>query len=254
VKLVSRLALSWLLICLQGPRWYDLPPVHTRGTRSIRELCRDRAGNLDPNPNLVSLGGPTGCVVSDEGRAIAEIASHGFKVSNPESYLRQFSASRGLKLNGSKIYSPPVSAEALPTAISLVSTVSSLAAFWGVRTSKPRARRDLRKELRDLLGARYSRERVREKIHLAGQSGRTYRFDFRVEVGNSRHLILDGVFPDATAINTRAIAHLDLAHANRPDLVQRMVYDERENWAASDITLLRMAAEIVSLTFYSDQI
>jgi hypothetical protein len=41
-------------------------------------------------------------------------------------------------------------------------------------------------------------------------------------------ITVDGVFPDATAINSRAIAHLDLAQTNRPDLVQRMVYARRD--------------------------
>jgi hypothetical protein len=55
--------------------------------------------SLYPSNGSVTLlvtGGPAGCVVSDEARAIAEIASHGFDISNPESYLRQLSACRGL--------------------------------------------------------------------------------------------------------------------------------------------------------------
>ncbi len=212
---------------------------------------------LYPSNSAVTVlvtGGPTGCVVSDDGRAIAEIAAHGFEVPNPESYLRQFSASRGLRLNGAKIYSPPVPADALPTAISLVSTVSSLAAFWAVRTIRPRSRRDLRRELRDLLGARFSRERVKEEFHLAGLSGRNYRFEFMVEIGGARHLIIDGVFPDATAINSRAIAHLDVGQLKKPELIQRMVYDERDNWPAADINLLRIAAELVPLTLFNSNL
>lgn len=57
-------------------------------------------------------------------------------------------------------------------------------------------------------------------------------------------MIVDGIFPDAPAINTRAIAHLDLAQTDSPEIVQRIVYDERERWAASDINLLRIAAEL----------
>ena len=54
-------------------------------------------------------------------------------------------------------------------------------------------------------------------------------------------------FPKLTAINTRAVTPFDLAQAKNPSFVQRMVYDE-ENWSASDINLLRMAAELVPLT------
>ena len=129
-------------------------------------------------------GGAASCAVSDEGRAIAEIAGHGFDVQNPENYLRQFCAPRGLRLSGPKIHSPPLPAEALPSAISLVATASVFAAYWAVRTFRPRSRGDLRRELRDLLGARFSRERVREEVHLNGHSGRNYRFDFLAEIGD----------------------------------------------------------------------
>jgi hypothetical protein len=142
---------------------------------------------------------------------------------------------------------PLVPADGLPSAIALVANASSLAAFWAVKTYRPTRRRDLREELRSLFGARYSRERISEEVHLPGESGRLYKFEFRVELG-ARSLIVDGVFPDATAINTRAIAHLDLARTNNAALVQRMVYDEHEKWRAEDMKLLRLAAELVPLT------
>jgi hypothetical protein len=206
---------------------------------------------LYPSNTSVSLlitGGPSACIVSDEGHAIAEIAAHGFEIQNPESFLRPFAAPRGLRLNGPTIYSPPIDADALPTAISLVSAASSLAAFWAVRTIRPKSRRDLRRELRELLEGYFSRERLKPEYHLAGFSGRTYRFEFMAEIAGARRLIIDGVFPDAQAINGRAIAHIDVAKLNQPEIIQRLVYDDQDNWPASDINLLRMAAELVPLT------
>ena len=206
---------------------------------------------LYPSNGTVTVfitGGPNGCVVSDEGRAIAEITAQGFDVSNVEAFLRPFCTPRGLRINGARIYTQPIPAEGLPTAISLVATTSSLAAFWAVRTFRPRVRRDLRRELRDVLSARFSRERVKEEIHLTGVSGRSYRYEFLIDIGGKRNLVLDGIFPDATAINSRAVAHFDLAQTRNPLFVQRMVYDEEEDWSASDLNLLRMAAELVPLT------
>jgi hypothetical protein len=205
---------------------------------------------LYPSNGTVSLlitGGPNGCIVSDEGRAIEEIAMHAIELpEKAEPYLRQFYQPQGLRVIGSKICSPAVPVDALSAAIALVANASSLAAFWAVKTLRPRRRRDLREELRSLFGQRYSRERIKEEVHLPGESGRLYRFEFRIEI-SARSLIVDGVFPDATAINTRAIAHLDLARTKNAALVQRMVYDERENWKAEDMRLLRLAAELVPL-------
>jgi hypothetical protein len=207
---------------------------------------------LYPSNGAVSLlitGGPNGCIVSDEGRAIEEIALHGLELpESAEPYLRQFYKPQGLRvIDGSKICSPPVAADALPAAIALTANTSSRAAFWAVKTLRPRRRRDLREELRNLFGRRYSRERVTEEVHLSGESGRLYKFEFRIEVG-VRSLIVDGVFPDATAINTRAIAHLDLARMKNAAFIQRMVYDEHENWKAEDMRLLRLAAALVPLS------
>jgi hypothetical protein len=206
---------------------------------------------LYPSNAAVSVlitGGPNGCIVSDEGRAIQEIKMHGIEMpERAEIYLRPFYRPQGLRVIESKVCSPVVPADGLPAAIALVANASSLAAFWAVKTIRPHRRRDLREELRSLFGARYSRERIREEVHLPGESGRLYKFEFRVELG-SRSLIVDGVFPDASAINTRTIAHLDLARTNNAALVQRMVYDERENWRAEDMRLLRLAAELVPLT------
>lgn len=205
---------------------------------------------LYPSNGAVTVfvtGGPAGCMVSDEGRGIEEISAHGLDTpENIEAYLRQFTQSQGLRIAGAKIHTPLIPAEALVAAIPLVANASSLAAFWAVKTFRPRARRDLRQELRTLLSGRFPRDRIKEEVHLAGESGRLYKFEFRVELG-SRSLIVDGVFPEATAINTRAIAHFDLGRTKNTSLVQRMVYDEKEKWTAAEINLLRIAAELVPL-------
>lgn len=199
-------------------------------------------------------GGREGCVVSDDGKAIAEIRDHGLEIENSDRYLRQFCVPRGLKWKRSKIFSEPVPADALSSAIALVATTSSLAAHWGVHNLKTHVRRDLRKELRVQLGLRFSDDRIREDSRLTGASGRQYRFEFIVELGGDRRLVVDGVSPEPTTINTRAIAHFDLARTDNPKFVQRLVYDETEEWGASDLNLLRMAAMLVPLTRFGNNL
>lgn len=199
-------------------------------------------------------GGPRSCVVSDGGRSITEINAHGIEVRDPERYLRQFCAPRGLKLEGSRIHSPPITAEALPTAISLVASASGLAAHWGIYNLKSRVRRDLRKELRDLLGLRYAEDRIVENGKLEGSSGRPYKFEFVVEIGNEQQLVVDGVSPEPASINAHAIAHLDLARVDGPKRIQRLVYDDAEDWSAAEINLLSMAAQLVPISRFAQNV
>jgi len=202
---------------------------------------------------LVS-GGPHQCLVSDEGRAIDEITNHGLFVEQPERVLRQFCTPRGLKYEGAKIFSPAVPLEALPDAIAHVANASSLVAHWGVYNIKLRSRRNLRAELKTLLQIRYQKDSIREELRLTGHSGRQYRFEFVVEIGAEQRLVLDSVRPEPTSINTRAIAHLDIARQENPQILQRMVYDENDDWRAEDLNLLRMAAELVPLTRFGQNL
>lgn len=239
-------------------------PPFIREALSQFTVCIDEGGRiavptqcLYPSNGVVTVfitGGPHECIVSDEGGAMEEITSHGLEIRNPEPYLRPFYAPRGLHVTDSKIHTGPIPTDALATAISLVATTASVAAFFAVRTFKHRARRDLRRELRELLEARFSRSHVKEEIHLNGASGRNYRFEFMVDIGKNRNLVLDSVFPEATAINTRTIAHFDLAQAKNPLFVQRMVYDQADDWTAADINLLQMAAELVPFASFSQNL
>jgi len=202
------------------------------------------------NVTVFLSGGRRACIVSDDGKAVAEIRDHGLELDAPDRYLRQFCHPRGLKWERSTIFSPAVPASGLASAIALVATTSSLAAHWGVHNLKTYVRRDLRKELRIQLGLHFSEERIREDIRLAGASGRQYRFEFVVELGNERRLIVDAIAPEPTTINTRAIAHFDLARTENEKFVQQLVYDDTETWGASDLNLLRMAAQLIPLTHF----
>lgn len=58
-------------------------------------------------------------------------------------------------------------------------------------------------------------------------------------------LIVDRVMRDASSIAVRFAANWDIKALENPDIIQRIVYDDEERWAPSDLNLLRMAATIV---------
>jgi hypothetical protein len=59
---------------------------------------------------------------------------------------------------------------------------------------------------------------------------------------NDIRLVVDPVINEASSINARVIANLDVRQANYKGLVQRIVYDETDRWKAEDLRLLNVGA------------
>lgn len=192
-------------------------------------------------------GGPTnGFVVSDNGGAMRILTSRGIVLPDPDAMLMPFCRRRGLHPAKGAIVTRQVPVEALATAVIMVANASSAAAHWGLQKYKPRQHRDVKKALREVLRARYSSEHLRSHVSLIGDSTRRYTFDHVVAL-DGRDLVLDAVVPDGNAVNAKTIAHLDLARRNDPKLIQRIVYDEADEWRAADLNLMKSAAPIVQI-------
>ena len=192
-------------------------------------------------------GGPVnGFVVSDNGGAINVLTDRGITVSDPDALLKRFCRHRGLHASQGAIVTRQVPVAALVPAIIFVANAASEAAHWGVAELKPRHHRDVKKALRDLLSARYSNEHIRSQVPLTGESTRQYTFDHIVSV-DGHELVVDAVTPDGNAVNAKTIAHLDLARKNDPKLIQRIVYDEQDEWRAADLHLMQSAAPLIQL-------
>lgn len=190
-------------------------------------------------------GGMREVTVSDGGGALDEISSHGLPVAKSENLLRPHCKKNGLKTDGVAIYSPVVPLAAIPAAIALVANASSLAAHEALHKIKNRRRRDLRAALLEVLLGRYSADRIKHGIPIVGKSNKQYKFDTVVEIGGDGRLILDTVLPEASSINARVVSHLDVREMHEPNILQRIVYDDEDDWAASDLRLLQMAAPVV---------
>ena len=190
-------------------------------------------------------GGPQGARVSDEGGAIDELSAHGRSPGNPDRYLRRFCNRAALMSERGKIYSPVVPLSGLAAAITLVANTSAAAAHWGIEHLKFPRRRDLRKELYEVLRLRFPEDRIEGGRRLTGKSTRQYRFDQVVRLNGERLLVIDSVLPDANSINSHTVAHLDIRQNDDPNVLQRLVYDDEEHWNAADLNLLQMAATLV---------
>lgn len=205
---------------------------------------------LYPSNEAVTVfvaGGPRGCIASDNGGAIGVLTERGiYPAVGVDAFLRPFCRGRGLHVSDGTIVSPALEPSELPTGIVMVANASAEAARWGVDKLRRKERRNVKKMLFELLTARYSAERIQSHVHLTGASTRVYPFEHVVSLDGKR-LVVDSVVPEASAINAKTIAHLDLANQHDATFIQRIVYDDEDEWRASDLNLMKMGAPLVAL-------
>jgi hypothetical protein len=73
-------------------------------------------------------------------------------------------------------------------------------------------------------------------------SNKAHKFQNVVTLSGGRRLIVDPRSNDASSINARVVANLDVKATNNPTLEQRLIYDDEEAWTAADLNLLQGGA------------
>lgn len=190
-------------------------------------------------------GSANRALVSDEGGAVGELVSHNRIIDNPDRILRRFCKKPGLHAKDGVIVSPIVSQSMLASAVIQVANASASVAHWGAENLKAKRKKDIRRELHTLLTRVFDKDRISSEGKLLGKSNRSYKFDRIVELNNDKMLIVDSVLPDPNSINSRAIAHFDVKQAGDDRIIQRVVYDDEDDWSAADLNLLQMSATLV---------
>jgi hypothetical protein len=56
---------------------------------------------------------------------------------------------------------------------------------------------------------------------------------------------VDAASNDASSINARLVANLDVKATNDPMIDQRIIYDDTQSWNLADLNLLQLGATIV---------
>ena len=206
---------------------------------------------LYPDNAVVTVwvrGGPEyGFIASDEGRAIDELTVCNRQILNPDKFLSRFCHREGLVAEQGKIRSRRVTAKGLAGAVSFVANASASAVSRGLELFKVRRQRNLKADLGNLLGLIFPVQDIKKDVRFQGRTTRFYRFESVVELEGHRRLIVDSVTPDGSSINAHAVAHFDIGRLDDDSILQRIVYDDRNNWhwRAADLNLLQMAATIV---------
>lgn len=193
-------------------------------------------------------GGPNGARASDEGGALDVLSAHERFVPNPNAFLNRFCRRNGLLVQDGKIVSPPVPSDGLAAAIVMVANASSSAAHWGLEHLKTPYRGNIRKALLEALMRHFSEDRILSRGQLPGKSTKQYHFDHVVTLNDVSKLVVDAVLPDSNSLNSRVVAHIDLAQRGDQNIIQRMVFDDEHEWSSADLSLMQMASTIIPLS------
>jgi hypothetical protein len=211
------------------------------GFAETRNGVRVNTHCLYPNNGSVRvlvMGAGDTFFVSDEGGALREATLAGAHIEYTDQKFTKALQSQGLRMEHGVIMSPAVSLEALATAITLVANASKETADWIFehwRLSRARKFKDLLKEL-----LRIEFKNVQEQT-LTGVSNKPHTFDSVIQFMNGSRLLVDAVVKDPNSINARVVANLDVRAAEHDRLIQRIVYDDEDEWGAADLSLLKVS-------------
>lgn len=192
-------------------------------------------------------------VASDEGGALGEALSAGIEVKNYDRALSHLIKDHGLRIKESVIYTPRMELVAAPLAILLVANASQEVSRWMFDHMKIKRTRDFRALLSDFLAKRFDKRVVHNEF-VVGHSNKRHKFANVVDLGHERKLIIDPVTNEASSINARVVANLDVQAMKNPNIVQRIVYDDEDDWSPSDLNLLQVGAIAVPFSRASDVI
>ena len=199
-----------------------------------------------PSNGLVQVfvrGGSSWAVVSDDGGALSEVMSAGIPNIPAEGYINRYISSQGLTISEGVISSPRVPIEAAAMAVMLVANAAKEVAQWIYDNAKLKRVRDFRKILADFLEKKFE-ERCEHDATIAGEF-KEHRFANVITFRSGSRLIIDPVWNDASSINSRVVANLDVKAAKNPLIQQRIVYDDEDEWMPADLNLLSIGATVV---------
>jgi hypothetical protein len=197
-----------------------------------------------PSNGLVKVtvrGGVETVVVSDDGGALGEALSAGIPIRDYNRTLSYLVKDQGLSIQDGVIFSSRVPLTAAPVAILHVANASQEVARWLYDHMKIKRARDFRIALAEFLKRTFD-DRVSHNAIIVGHSNKPHKFANVVRLTSGRRLIIDPVAHEASSINARVVANLDVKANDDPSIEQRIIYDDEEDWTAADLNLLQVGA------------
>lgn len=186
-----------------------------------------------------------GWIVSDEGAAAWEAEAGGHNVEDAMRGLKSRLTRQGLRVENGKIYSERVSASELPFMVAYLATATLDAARWLSGRARRSPKHDLTHELRQFLRQEFPDFLLTEPLSLLGSTEKSYTFSNVLRLPNRQRLLLDPVVRQDSSIKSRVVANIDVEKAKHANVIQRLVYDDDEDWTQPELALLAVAAPTV---------
>jgi hypothetical protein len=210
---------------------------------------------LYPSNSVVSVyvsGGASEFKVTDGGGALKEFLSGGGQTYEDIAVLKSAARPMGLLVSDAGIiHSPMLNLEQVLGAIILVANASKEAALTLVSRFTPAPKKNFREMLAKLIDGERVQGRftdVSKHRVIVGASTKSHKIDYEISFAGQRRLLVDTVVPEASSINAVLAANLDIKQAELPDTVQRIVYDDEEDWKSADLALLNLGATVIPFT------
>lgn len=192
--------------------------------------------------------GPRTAVVSDGGGALSEARNLPDKPEKLIAAIKKQAAHWGLNVGKNGwIYSRNIPIEDVASMVAVVASASRDAAKALISMFREKVQEDWTQELARILNREFG-SNVRRGVKIAGESNKTHKFDFVVRLPNMERLVIDAAKREAGSINSAIVHHLDLRQSKAKNIVQKIVYNDQEEWRASDLALLEVGAQPVALS------
>lgn len=216
------------------------------GVTSEGSFARVTTQCLYPSNGFVQVivhSGAHTFVVSDEGGAVRELESAGARIQSPDRMIAGMVRQMGLRVSGGVIRSPECGESELGFAIASVANASRSVADWLFSHSRVRPHHNFKEVV-----SHYLKTAFPDNVHsetIVGVSNKPHKFDNIIRLANGKRMVIDAVVPDASSVNARVVANMDVARAEHPDVEQRIIYDDGDDWSPSDLILLQVGAPLI---------
>lgn len=208
-----------------------------------------------PSNGLVQVtvrSGVSSILASDEGGAMSEALAAGIPMRDFSHQLAHHVREQGLLFKNGMIFTPRMPIESAPLAVLLVANASQEIARWLYEHVKLKRSRDFKELLAAFLKDTFNKRVAPASI--VGHSRKPHKFVNVISFANGRRLIVDAAVNEASSINSRVVANMDVKANNDPLIDQRIVYDDEDEWTAADLNLLQVGAVVVPFSRSSEVI
>lgn len=195
-------------------------------------------------------------IISDGGGALDVLSAHGIHIGDSRRAFAVLRRYQGVKAEAGEIKTVklPKDIDLIAYAAVTVARASAHVAEYCMAEFKPRQKRNLEIEILTALHHYVSPARILRHRQFFGKSHRQYIFDFAVQLGRKGTLVVDAVEPEPASFLTKFASHMDISRSNQTNLEQRIVYDDTQEWKSQDLNLLQMAAKLVPLSKFKNEL